>query len=156
MSIRFGSTGRGNKAFYQLTREPMLMIGVGLLFALLILFIIYPLFSAGRMSIAPDGKLTGEVYSYIFTHSRYLRSIRNSVLLGVIVATTSTFTGFVFAYTLTKTKLKLKKMFQWMAILPMISPPFMFALSVILLFGRNGLITAQLLHLDTSGIYGLK
>ena len=32
----------------------------------------------------------------------------------------------------------------------------MFALSVILLFGRNGLITSKLLGLDTSGIYGLK
>lgn len=43
-----------------------------------------------------------------------------------------------------------------MGILPIISPPFMFALSVILLFGRNGLITAKLLNLDTGGIYGLK
>ncbi len=148
--------GRKKRAFHQLTREPMLMIGVGLLFAMLILFIIYPLFSAARLSVAPEGKITGDVYKYIFTHSRYLRSIRNSVLLGVIVATTSTFIGFVFAYALTKTKIRLKKILQWMAILPMISPPFMFALSVILLFGRNGLITAQLLHLDISGIYGLK
>lgn len=148
--------GYGKKAFHQLTREPALMVGVGILFFLLILFIIYPLFSAGKMSLTPDGKFSFAEYSYIFTHSRYLKSIRNSVVLGIIVASTSTFIGFIFAYALTKTGIRLKKFFQWMAILPMISPPFMFALSVILLFGRNGLITAGLLNLDLTGIYGLK
>jgi len=40
--------------------------------------------------------------------------------------------------------------------LPIISPPFMLTLSVILLLGRNGIITRHLLGLKNFNIYGLK
>lgn len=149
-------TLRPHKGFYQLKREPMLAVGVILIFLLLIFFILYPLFAAGKMSLTADGKFSLAVYRDIFTKPRYLGAIKNSVLLGALVATTATGIGFLFAYALTKTKIRGRRFFQTMAILPMISPPFMFALSVILLFGRNGLITTHLLHLDTNGIYGLK
>ena len=42
-----------------------------------------------------------------------------------------------------------------MANLPIISPPFSLTLSIILLAGNNGLITKQLLHLESFSIYGL-
>lgn len=80
----------------------------------------------------------------------------NSIMLGASVATIATFIGFIFAYAIAKGKIKGRGFFQYMAILPIISPPFMFALSVILLFGRNGLITAKLLHFETGGVYGLR
>ncbi len=149
---------RGNilKSYYQLTREPALLIGVLLIFGLLGLFILYPLFSVAKLSLSPDGVFSGEVYRYIFTHSQYLRAIRNSVTLGAIVATLATIIGFLFAFALTRAKIYGRKFFQGMALLPIISPPFMFALSVILLFGRNGLITAKLLNMTTGSIYGLR
>lgn len=149
-------TLHSNKGFYQLRREPMLAVGVLLIFLILIFFILYPIFAAAKLSFTPEGTFSFDVYRDIFTKSRYVGAIRNSVLLGALVATTATTIGFLFAYALTKTKITGKKFFQTMAILPMISPPFMFALSVILLFGRNGLITTHLLGLDTNGIYGLK
>ncbi len=149
-------TLHGKKGFYQLTREPMLLVSVILIFLLLAFFILYPIFCTAKMSLFSKEGFTVEEYTYIFSHARYLRAIRNSVMLGVIVATLATVIGFLFAYALTKTKLIWGRFFQTMAILPMISPPFMFALSVILLFGRNGLITAHLLGLDTGGVYGLK
>lgn len=142
--------------FYQLTREPALLIGVLAIFFLLGLFILYPLFTAIRMSLTPEGVLTGEVYRQLFSQSRYLKAIRNSILLGTIVATTSTIIGFIFAYAITRARIHGRRFFQGMALLPIISPPFMFALSVILLFGRNGLITAKLLGMDMANIYGLK
>jgi len=144
------------KNFYQLTREPALLAGVLVIFFLLGLFILYPLFSAARMSLTPDGKLSLEVYKQLFTHSQYLKSIRNSVVLGAIVATLATLIGFLFAFALTRARIRGRRFFQGMALLPIISPPFMFALSVILLFGRNGLITAKLLGMDMANIYGLK
>jgi iron(III) transport system permease protein len=42
-----------------------------------------------------------------------------------------------------------------MAILPIISPPFIGALSIILLLGQNGLVTRQLLGLRDFPVYGL-
>lgn len=42
-----------------------------------------------------------------------------------------------------------------LATLPVISPPFSLTLSIILLFGNNGLITKGLLGLENFSIYGL-
>ncbi len=156
MDYNSGTITRKEGRFYQLTRDPFLFISVLLILGLLLLFIVYPLYSAAKLSLTPDGKFSFSEYSYIFSHSSYKRTILNSVTLGAAVATLSTFVGFVFAFAMTKGGIKGKRFFQSMGILPIISPPFMFALSVILLFGRNGLITAKLLHLDTGGIYGLK
>ena len=40
--------------------------------------------------------------------------------------------------------------------LPVVSPPFVLSLSMIMLFGRSGIITRSLLHIYDSDIYGLK
>lgn len=143
--------------FYQLTREPILIAAVLFLLALLGLFILYPLFSVTKMSFTDsEGKFSAEVYRYILAHHRYRKAIGNSVLLGTIVATLATFIGYIFAFALTRAQIRWKAFFKILAILPIISPPFMFALSIILLFGRNGLITAGLLKLDVRGLYGLR
>ena len=52
-----------------------------------------------------------------------------------------------------------KHIVHWLALLPTVSPPFALALSVILLFGRNGLITNKVLGIKfvqgMNDIYGL-
>ncbi len=136
-------------------QEPMVVAVIIIMFLLLGLFILYPIFAVLRLSLSQQGSFSVEVYRELFNRPRYLRSITNSVLLGAVVATIATFVGFIFAYAIYRGGIKGRRFFQAMAILPIISPPFMFALSVILLFGRNGLITARLLGLDTSGLYGL-
>ncbi len=137
-------------------QEMGLRITIIVVFALLALFILYPLFSVLRMSLTPDGRFSAEVYRSIFDHSRYFRSIRNSILLGMIVATLATTIGFVMAYAIERLRIPGRQVFRTLAILPIVSPPFMFALSVILLFGRSGLITRYLLNLDIESIYGLR
>ncbi|MFW5827198.1 MAG: ABC transporter permease [Alkalispirochaeta sp.] len=137
-------------------REWGLRATIILVFALLALFILYPIFSVLRMSLTPDGGFSMEVYRSIFDHARYFRSIRNSVMLGVIVATLATTIGFIMAFAIERLRIPGHRMFRSLAILPIISPPFMFALSVILLFGRSGLITRHLFDLDIGTIYGLR
>ncbi|HKK48831.1 MAG TPA: ABC transporter permease subunit, partial [Alkalispirochaeta sp.] len=127
-----------------------------IVFALLGLFILYPLFSVLRMSLTPDAGFSAEVYRSIFDHARYFRSIRNSIMLGMIVATLATTIGFIMAYAIERLRIPGRQFFRTLAILPIVSPPFMFALSVILLFGRSGLITRHLLNLDIESIYGLR
>ncbi|TVR06545.1 MAG: iron ABC transporter permease [Spirochaetaceae bacterium] len=122
---------------------------------MLALFIIYPIFAVVRLSMSPGGSFSVDVYRELFDRPRYLRAITNSVWLGAVVATIATTIGFLFAFAIYRGGIKGRRFFQAIAILPIISPPFMFALSVILLFGRNGLITARLLGLDTGGIFGL-
>lgn len=137
-------------------REWGLRITIIVVFALLGLFILYPLFSVLRMSLTPDGGFSVDVYTSIFDHARYFRSIRNSIMLGIIVATLATTIGFIMAYAIERLRIPGRQLFRTLAILPIVSPPFMFALSVILLFGRSGLITRYLLNLDIGSIYGLR
>ena len=56
------------------------------------------------------------------------------MLLGVCTACTGTLMGFVFAYAITRTPLPFKRFFRMTATFPIISPPFVVALSAILLF----------------------
>ena len=138
-----------------LVKEPILLISVIIIFILLFIFILYPILISAKLSVFPEGKFTFEIYKYIFKNKRFSIAIRNSVILGLIVSTISTFIGFVFAFAQVRAKIIGRKFFKSVVLLPIISPPFMFALSIILLFGRNGLITAGLLHLDRFNIYGL-
>jgi len=138
-----------------LVKEPVLLISVLIIFILLFFFILYPILIAGKLSLFPEGTFTFDVYKHIFQNERFRVAITNSIILGLIVATSSTLIGFIFAYSQTRAKILGRKIFKVVALLPLVSPPFMFALSVILLFGRNGLITAGLLDIDRFNIYGL-
>jgi iron(III) transport system permease protein len=122
---------------------------------LILIFVIYPLYKVIVMSLTADGSFSFEEYAYIFSKSWLRGTFYNSMLLGVIVATTSTIIGFITAYSLYKVQLPMRGFFRQIVMLPIISPPFMLTISIILLMGRNGLITKQLLGITNYSIYGL-
>ena len=66
-------------------------------------------------------------------------------MLAIIVGVLATSVGFLFAYCSSHLAIKGKKLFNLMALLPMVSPPFSVALSIIMLFGSRGLVTYSLL-----------
>ena len=76
--------------------------------------------------------------------------------LGLIVAVIATFIGYVFAYTVTRVNIPGKGFFKTMATLPILSPPFVLSLSIIFLFGKQGLISKNLLGITGSSVYGMK
>ena len=139
----------------RLLKEPALFVSILIVACGLMIFVLYPLFNTIKLSFFPQGNLSLEVYKYIIEHSRFRNAIFNSLTLGAIVATTGTTIAFIFAYTLTRVKIPGSTIFKGVVLMPIISPPFMFAFSVILLFGRNGLVTAGLLGIYDSNIYGL-
>ncbi len=143
-------------SFWQLRQDPMLLITLIIISVSLFLFIVYPLFKVLLLSVKPGEKLTFEVYRHIFGQWWLRKSFSNSLLLGTITATASTIIGFMFAFALNRTTMPGKRFFEQIVQLPLISPPFMFTLSVILLLGRNGFITKNLLGLTKFNIYGLK
>jgi iron(III) transport system permease protein len=136
-------------------KDPLVNFTVSLIWIGLIIFIIYPLARSLWTSLIANGKFSFANYSYVFKSSWLRNSLFNSLNLGVIVATIATVIGFGYAYSLNRTTMPAKGFFQQLALLPMISPPFMFALSVILLLGKNGLITKKMLHIPDFNIYGL-
>lgn len=140
-----------------LIRDPVLLLTVLIVSAGLALFILYPLFRILSYSFTGGEPGSSGFASAleIFTSPSYRRTFGNSMLLGAITASIATLVGYVFAYALTRTAIPFKGFFKAIATIPVISPPFVLSLSMIFLFGRNGLITRKLLGIEDSNVYGM-
>ncbi|GHS96196.1 hypothetical protein AGMMS50276_14200 [Synergistales bacterium] len=137
--------------------DPLLAFLVAGVFAALAVFVALPLFSVLLKSLTNEsGDLSIENYARFFNF-RYLRSsLWNSLTSGVTTAVISVAIGYAAAFTLTRTNLPYKRFFHVLFILPVISPPFTSALSILMLFGANGMITKWILGIQNFNIYGFK
>jgi iron(III) transport system permease protein len=62
--------------------------------------------------------------------------------------------GTLVAYTVTLTDVPGRRWLRILTTLPLVSPPFAVSFAILLLFGRRGLITYDLLHITRWNIYG--
>src|SRR5918912_1309164 len=87
----------------------------------------------------------------------WVRATQNSLTVMLLSTTTAVLLGFVYAFGMTRAEMRWKPFFRLIAVLPMLSPPFVVAASYILLFGPRGLITYGLLGVSPNvlGLYGL-
>lgn len=146
-------TGRSRPPFlisrlqiWTLIHDPVLLLVVLIVFSLIGLFVLYPLIRVFQASLFHRGSFNPRYFLYFFEGRPYLiRPFLNSLTVGILVALIGTFVGFVFAYAVTRTDIPGKSIFRWIATFPIISPPFILALSAILLLGENGIITRWLL-----------
>lgn len=99
--------------------------------------------------------LTLEVYFSLFTNRRFMKVVGNTLMLGAISGLCSTIIGFLFAYVDVYVKTKMRGVFNVVSLLPIVSPPFVLSLSMIMLFGKRGLITYHLLGIRNANIYGM-
>lgn len=138
-------------------RQPLLLIAIILSFALLLLFVIYPLAKTLIYSLTDEtGAFSLANLISILQTPRYGKVFGRTMALGLIVAVIATFIGYVFAYTVTRVDIPGKGFFKTMATLPILSPPFVLSLSIIFLFGKQGLISKNLLGITGSSVYGLE
>lgn len=144
------------KEIKALTKEPFLFLLILSIFASLFIFSLYPILQVLKVTVVGEEGVDFSVVSRLLTNSVFLHTLWNSIKLGVIAAIFATIIGFIFAFSVTRTTMKGKKFFHLIALLPIISPPFVIALSVILLFGRNGIISNGLFGLENSNVYGFK
>ena len=68
----------------------------------------------------------------------------NSLLLATVVGLLSTLLGLAFALTVQRGDQRHAAIFKTLSVLPIITPPFVIALALIVLFGRTGLVTGWL------------
>jgi len=116
----------------------------GLLFLLLVVFLLWPIFTILIKSIfGPEG-LTLQYYKEFVAHRYYYQSFCNTLLLGAITTSVCICVGFCIAYMTTRGPTYLRRPLRLLALLPLIAPPFIFALSLIILFGYSGIITRAL------------
>ena len=148
-------------------QDPILAMGLIIVGAFVTLFVAYPL-----LRVIWQGFFeldTGNVSFEYF--ERFIRPdfrtynwqiLRATMIMGLYTATGGTILGFIFAYTMVRCGVPGARFFHVFTLLPTISPPFAIAIATILLFGRNGLVTRQLLGIrfisgmnDVYGIDGL-
>ena len=96
-------------------------------------------------------------FDSVLSSSVWRGAMLNTLLECVSSTTLSVLVGYIFAYAVVKADIPLKKLFGFIPILHLMTPPFVGGLSFILLFGRQGFFTHTLLGLDVSlyGFWGL-
>ena len=130
----------------KLFREPLLLTAIVLVSAFLFLFIIFPLFKVFRLSFDDDGQLSLRIFFELLSKSYNVQPLIHSLNLGVSVSILGTVVGFIFAYAITRVDIPWKRFFNITATFPIIAPPFMMALAVILLFGKQGFVSNMILN----------
>ncbi len=142
----------------KITRDPLLLCVIILILVALTLFIIYPLLRVIVVSFQVDGRFSLKNFRDAMTYSNgyYMKALWNSLWMGVATAVLGTLIGFIFAYSLTRADIPGKKFFNIIATIPIISPPFIGALAIVMLFGRNGFISSTLLGMRNANVYGPK
>ena len=161
--VQFVGIKRRFQEFSIIFRDPVLFMS--LLFSGIFIFIFVALPIIRTVSggfFAKDGTWDLTYFARYFD-SFYgpglRRAFMDTMTMGLLTAIFGTLVGFIFAYASVRCNPPGKKLLHWLALLPTVSPPFALALSMILLFGRSGLVTKKLLGINfvqgTNDIYGL-
>ena len=142
----------------KLLADPIMVTTIVVLVTFLTLFILYPL--AVLLVDSVYGKETGltmDIFKRIFAMKSFRAAITNTLKVGFAVGIFSTILGLLFAYVEVYVKVRSKFMgglFQVVSMLPVVSPPFVLSLSMIMLFGKAGIITRYLLKIYDNSVYG--
>lgn len=159
-----GSLRRRVREFALIARDPILMMSLLYCGLFLLVFVIYPLLrgTINGFFDKDTGAFSLEFFrryfdSYYGPYNRWV--FQNTIIMGVATAIGGTVLGFIFAYTIVRCSVPFKNLVHILALVPTVSPPFALALSSILLFGRNGMISHQLFGIEfrqgVNDIYGL-
>jgi iron(III) transport system permease protein len=146
-AIRRGRTGAD---------DPLRWVVIGGIWILLFLFVLYPLACLIGRAFTDDGHVTLASVAATLTNPNHLRALRNSLILATLVAAVGTLAGFLFAFTAERTNLRrgVRRLLDFAALLPLISPPFTTSIAFVFSFGPRGLITHDLLGLQNAQVYG--
>jgi len=119
-----------------------------ILWAVLLLFVIYPLsfLIIESLKIAGTNQYGLQNYIDFFKDPYYLKTFWNTLLLGILVLITTTLFGLPLAYILARYRLKGKLIFTALILLPIVLPAYAGAFALIVLFGKMG--TVNLLLMD--------
>ena len=151
------------REFSLIGRDPVLSISLLLSGIIIFVFVIFPLYrSVSGGFISKEGAWDITYFARYFDDyygPALRRSFIDTMQMGLLTAIFGTLVGFIFAYAIVRCQIPGKRFVHWLALLPTVSPPFALALSMILLFGRNGLITNKVFGIEfekgMNDIYGL-
>ena len=135
----------------------LLRAGVTLLVGWLLLTIALPLWALLSKSFqSTDGQWVGLAnYIRYFSTPALFNSIFNSLWVAVISTAIVIPLAFVYAFALTRSRMPFKGLFYAAALLPVFAPSLLSAISLIYLFGNQGLLKGLLLGTSIYGPLGI-
>ena len=149
--------------FSLIGRDPVLALSLIISALFLFAFIVFPIAQTvwsgffnkeGQFSLTYFARYFDSYYGPV---SRQI--FLDTLTMGVLTAAGGTLLGFIFAYTIVRCRVPGKNFLHILALVPTVSPPFAIALSTILLFGRNGLVTKGILNMSfppgSNDVYGM-
>ena len=140
----------------KLMADPIMVTTIVVLIAFLTLFILYPLAILLVDSFVGDGTFGFGIFRRIFAMPRFTTAITNTLKVGFLVGILSALIGLLFAYVEVYVRMGrfVGGLFKVVSTLPVVSPPFVLSLSMIMLFGKAGIITRFLLGIYDNSVYG--
>lgn len=126
------------------------VLGVFLIWAFLVIFLVYPLLRLFYDAFTDDaGRFTLLNFYEFFTDRFYLRSLWNSLLLGVGTVITTSILGVSIAFLLVRYDFSGRNLFSYLTLIPIISPPLVGVLGFTFIMGRAGTVNVFLMdYLD--------
>lgn len=137
--------------------DPILVSTIVVLIAFLTLFILYPLAILMIDSVMGEHGVTLDIISRVLSMPSFETAITNTLYVGFFVGVLATAIGLLFAYVEVYVSLGsrfISGLFKIVSMLPVVSPPFVLSLSVIMLFGKSGIVTRHLLGIYDNNVYG--
>ena len=136
-------------------REPGLGAIALLIVGAMAIFIVVPMV---RVIAAPG---LGGYQAFFSEGPNWIGATQRSITVMLLSTPTAVILGFAYAYAMVYSRMPWKPYFRLIAILPMLSPPFVVAAAYILLFGPRGLVTYGLFGvspniLGLSGLWGVQ
>src|SRR5207244_87560 len=119
--------------------------GVGVVWLFLLVFLVYPLLrilydafsdEAGRVTLANFAEFARDPY--------YLRSLGNSLVLGLGTVAATSVVGFAVAFLLVRYDFVGRNLFGYLTLIPIISPPLVGVLGFTFIMGRAGTVNVLL------------
>jgi iron(III) transport system permease protein len=120
-------------------------LGYAAIWLFLVVFLVYPLLricydaftdEVGRFTLANFVEFAGDAY--------YVRSLGNSILLGLGTVACTSVLGFAVAFLLVRFDFRGRDLFGYLTLIPIISPPLVGVLGFTFILGRAGTVNVLL------------
>ena len=136
-------------------------LGVVLIWLFLLLFLVYPLLRIFYDAFSDEaGRFTLANFVEFARDRFYLRSLVNSLLLGLGTVAATSVLGFAIAFLLVRCDFAGRNLFSYLTLIPIISPPLVGVLGFTFILGRAGTVNVLLddwfgLTKPVNFVYGL-
>ena len=121
------------------------VLGVAAIWLFLLLFLVYPLLRIFYDAFSDEaGRLTLANFVEFARDPFYVRSLVNSLVLGLGTVAATSIVGFAVAFLLVRCDFVGRNLFSYLTLIPIISPPLVGVLGFTFIMGRAGTVNVLL------------